>query len=440
MKIMLMPSVMDKKMGEPFKNFSKVTDKIKWSLKILLIILAVLFLIKMVIAVRPSKLDFGLYRAFAHELALHGPDDIYAKYTPRQLPYGPGYLYCLWISGSVTRLFGQSFSGSFVELAIKFWSVISDLVGALFIYLIARKLKKEKLGTLLAIIYALNPGVVFVSSYWGQFDTFTATLLLLMVYCFLNDLDISAVVIFTIAVLTKQQSIFLLPIPIILFFKHFSFKKLLLAIIACFSTFIAITLPFADGNHIFWFFERTIDFVKSGYPYATANTFNIWMVLGGQARQVTDIFYSGFTYADCANAYLFLVIGLAVWGLVRQKIDDFKVYFTSFFLYFGVVMVWSNMHERHFFPILIFITICILYDRRLWIPMLTLSISYFANVFYVLYRSDLPDVSIWMPQGDPIALFFSWLNIIIFAYCTYYYVKRIVLTPASKDVTAYIFT
>jgi len=81
----------------------------------------------------------------------------------------------------------------------------------LFIKL-AKSTKKKGLDLFWEWFNALNPGVFFNSSIWGQFDSIPATLLVGMIYAFSVNRKMTAVVLYAIAVLTKPQSALLTPL------------------------------------------------------------------------------------------------------------------------------------------------------------------------------------------------------------------------------------
>jgi len=82
----------------------------------------------------------------------------------------------------------------------------------LILFIKLAKSTKRKAWIILGVVYALNPGVFFNSSIWGQFDSIPATLLVGMIYAFSVNRKMTAVVLYAIAVLTKPQSALLTPL------------------------------------------------------------------------------------------------------------------------------------------------------------------------------------------------------------------------------------
>ncbi|MBN1412837.1 MAG: hypothetical protein JW969_18495 [Spirochaetales bacterium] len=438
----------------PEKKAALIGENKPLQVWILLITLGAVILIRMLLTALPSfAIDMGGYRSWSLSLAKEGFAGFYDKY---HVVYGPGYMYLLWLVGKIVTLFNLNYSA--LEYLIKTVSVISDLAGAFMIYLIGKKMNKEKLGLVVAAAYALNPAVFFNSSVWGQFDSLTATLLLVMCYFFLRKLDVIAVIVFTASVLTKPQSVFLLPIPAVLYFKNnpgllefkwegikrlpllartvrvvphylknFNWFKFGIAAVAVIVTYISMAMPFADGKPVWWFFEHSLKSAQD-YPYATANAFNLWTLLGGQCINDSQPFFY-LTYAGWANILVAGIFVLSFIGIIKHKVNAFVTYYSAYFIYLSVFLVWTKMHERYMLPALIFGMICILWDARLAVPVGLASICHFGNMYAIYIRTN---ETIWVPQWDPMAMIIAGLSIVVLIYSTYYYIRNII-KPKKLD-------
>ncbi|MDP4179598.1 MAG: discoidin domain-containing protein [Bacillota bacterium] len=192
------------------------SNEMKIPLLILIVILVIVTVVRMLFNYLPCyKIDMGGYRYWAGFLAdpMHSFKEFYRN---THCVYGPFYMYFLYITG---KLFNST------EFFVKFWSVLSDVAGGVLIYFISKKYKKQNIGLLLGILYAFNPAMIFNSSVWGQFDSFTATLLLAVVYLFNQKKTMWAVFAYAVAALTKPQSIAIFPMVVVLYFKDFPWKK-----------------------------------------------------------------------------------------------------------------------------------------------------------------------------------------------------------------------
>jgi Gpi18-like mannosyltransferase len=188
---------------------------------VLIIALVVVFLARIFLTYLPShKIDIGVLKWEIGYLA-DNPLKNFDKDV--HFVYGPVYAYCLWIAGEIVKAFSLGVQGQ--EFMIKIWAVLFDLIAAVFVYLIGRKYNKERLGLVLAALYALNPAIVFNSSVWGQFDGITAALFIAVIYFFNIKKTNIALFAYAVAALTKPQSIALFPIVAILYFRDFPWSK-----------------------------------------------------------------------------------------------------------------------------------------------------------------------------------------------------------------------
>jgi len=384
-------------------------------------------IIRFLFTLFPShQVDMGGYNYWSHYLADRGFRGIYQTH----LVYGPAYLYLLLISGKIASFFKVS---DFThEILIKLWPTFFDFLGGFLIYLIGKQQKKQKLGFWLGVFYVLNPAVFINSSVWGQFDSLLATILFAVVYLFTLNKQILAIITYTIAVLTKPQSILLFPLVFYLFlfqdiklkknfFNKNYWQKLLTGGISVILTYAILVLPVLsplnfNKKEIFDFFlwlPRLYLKYVNDYPYATANGFNLWTILGGQITFDDQPFF-GLTYAIWSKILIVVLWGRIIWYLFKNKSGQFSLYYLSYLLAFGFFMFGTRMHERYLVPAIIFLTVCVLWSSSLWIPMIVLSMCVMANQAY-MYELAKRDIY-WLAKDDILALFVAIISLIVFIY------------------------
>jgi len=398
-------------------------------------------IVRILLTLLPShKVDMGGYNYWSHYLAERGFQGFYESL---HVVYAPFYMYLLLISGKIASFFAVSDLSH--EFLIKFWAVLFDFIGGCLIYLIGKKNGKSKLGFWLGIFYILNPAIFINSSIWGQFDSLLATILLAVVYCFYIKRSILAIIFYTIAILTKPQSIFMFPLVFYLFFfrdikqqkSNFNKKywiKVFTGTIAVLTTYVLIVLPFfkpnptSNGNpflvvtDLFLWVPRLYFKYVGDYPYATANGFNLWTVLWGQTALDSGPFL-GLTYIRWSKILLAGLWLYTLWALIKTKKDYFSWYYISYLLGFGFFMFCVRMHERYLVTALIFLVVCILWDSSLWLPTLILSMVILVNQSY-MYELAKQDFY-WLPKNDNLALFMASISLIILGYSFYYLFKYI---------------
>ncbi|HOQ37547.1 MAG TPA: hypothetical protein PK033_06205 [Acetivibrio sp.] len=433
--------------------FSEVQKPI--SPEVFICVSIAVILIRLLLTAIPSyKVDMGGYRAWSLYLAENGPKGLYETF---HIVYAPAYMYLLWITGIVAKAF--SVGAATHAYLIKLWAVAFELVGAYLIYKIGKRYGKERLGFILGIIYALNPGVFFNSSIWGQFDSIPATLLVGMIYAFSVNRKMTAVVLYSLAILTKPQSALLTPLGI-LFYKDLfdvskitkekvikSIKDTFVAICIGFSCYFIVIYPFYYHMDLYEkmkstsvvkdFIAETVDYFcwmpnlyltsVEDYPYATANAFNLWTLLGGQPVDDSNIFFI-LSFKTWGTILFLISIVLAFAYLLKNRRSDFAMYFASFFIMASAFTFMTRMHERYLLPAIIFLTVSVLWKKWMVIPLAVLSICVTANHWYIYYLS-WKDV-FWLRNYNPVAMPFAFLTVLLVVFSAGLIIKQIL--PSKK--------
>jgi Gpi18-like mannosyltransferase len=459
-------------MANVAKSKSKVSRKLNethvqkpLSSNTMLIVGIIMIVARILLTLLPShKIDMGGYNYWSHYLADKGFAGIYNTH----LVYGPAYLYLLYISGKIASIFAVSDLTH--EFLIKFWAVLFDFLGGWLIYHIGKQHGKPKLGFWVGIVYILNPAIFINSSIWGQFDSLLATILFGVVYCFSVKKQVTAVVLYMIAVLTKPQSIFLFPLVVYLFFfqdlewrkvlpffkKDFSktelqsyfnrsyWLKVLIGAGAVIVTYVVLVIPAFEPNpadlaspllwisDFFLWLPRLYFKYVNDYPYATANGFNLWTILGGQVVPDSEPFW-GLTYAAWEKILLLAVWGFSIWAFIKNKKNTFSLYYIAYLLGFGFFMFYGRMHERYLVPALIFLGVCVLWDSYIWVSMIILSACVLVNQYY-LYQLAKQDFY-WLAKDDSLAMLIAVVSLVIFIYSIYYFYRH---TPQKKYQKGYL--
>lgn len=371
----------------------------------------------------PYRIDMNGYLAWSRHLAESGPADLYSRF---HVVYAPFYLYFLWITGIIADFL--SLPGYLHIWLIKLWSVIFEFIGALIILKMAERASRRDFGRLAALFYMLNPGSLFNSSVWGQFDSIPATMLLAVIYLFELGKRNTAALLFLVAVLTKPQSGLLAPMVLYLYFKDFRFEwkrigRMAAAIIAGIAIYLAIVLPFYKPTQLcgttvpafldpfWWLFDLYLRSIGD-YPFATANGFNIWTLIGGQIQE-DSLPFMGLTYQWWGNILFLLSAVYVFYLLYKGKGSGRAIIYCSYLMLFSAFMWMTRMHERYLLPAIIFIVMAAVYDR-MHIPAAVLtSLCVFANQL-VIYMVSFRKVY-WLSRWNPAAICIAAATLIVYA-------------------------
>ncbi len=383
--------------------------------RVFLTVAAVALAVRVVLAmlVRGFKVDMNCFEGWASHMASVGPTGFY---TPAMFcDYPPGYLYVLWLKGSVIRLIGVTGDGPLTWLIIKLAPILMDVTAALVVWRVARQSLDERASLLLAALVAFNPAAIFISSAWGQVDSVLTVLLVLSMLNASRGRWFAALPLFAVAVLVKPQALMLAPLGLVMLAvevveseeKGKLALRLLGAVLLGFATFALLALPFLIKipeeilptalsfgvlgyrieillpsflrplGYLFELYFGTI----GQYAYATVNALNLYMLMG--------LNWTSLATVPAVKLFSYVLMGASiaysVFLYARAK-DRGKVFLVGAMTLTMLFAVAPMMHERYLFPALLLLIMAYAFDRdaRLLIAFVALSVTQFVNVALVL--------------------------------------------------------
>jgi Gpi18-like mannosyltransferase len=151
--------------------------------------------------------DLSAFRFWAADLAQNGPWGFYDR--PFFHDYTPGYLYVLWLLGSVVKAVGAPGAGDLIKLP----AILADLVCAWLVYELIRDLGgRERRALLGAALVLFIPITWFDSVVWGQVDSVGMVFVLLALRATWRDQPEWAALWGTMALLVKPQLAIIVPV------------------------------------------------------------------------------------------------------------------------------------------------------------------------------------------------------------------------------------
>ena len=152
--------------------------------------------------------DIISFRGWAGRLATEGPGMLYQSGF---IDYTPGYMYVLWLIGSVGRWLGG------IGDLIKLPPILADAAIGYLAWSMARELgARQSVALLAALFFVLNPISWFDSAVWGQVDSFGVVFLLLGLRELWRDRPERAAIFTMIAAVIKPQLGILVPLVAII--------------------------------------------------------------------------------------------------------------------------------------------------------------------------------------------------------------------------------
>lgn len=384
-------------------------------------------------------IDIGDFAAWGQRLASVGPAGFYEQGYFSDYP--PGYLYVLWLLGSIggalAPLVGQNATGGLVKIP----GILADIGVAWLLFTTCRRwggelvartrfsVDPETLGLIAATIYLFNPGVIFDSAVWGQIDSVGTLVLLATIYALARGWTEVAALAAVVALLVKFQFAFLVPVVAIVGIRRHLFGRsfdpahhgrpeplrVLTSLAIGLGSFTVLMLPFdmvlyaplagGDPRGLFGILPAADPsgsligkFVEAASTYTglSINAFNLWRNpwsgLGdtlhwGDDRGVGLVLGSLSLSWQLVGTLLFAIVAaLALISVARR--DDLRgVLLASLVLAVAFFVLPTRVHERYLFPALALAAPLVLSGRSWpWIYG-ALSLSFFANVYWV-YTED----------------------------------------------------
>ncbi|MCX8153532.1 MAG: hypothetical protein N3E52_03755, partial [Candidatus Bathyarchaeota archaeon] len=176
----------------------------------------------------------------------YGPRTFYAR---TWCDYPPLNIYIFWVFGLLAKSLALYGTATFTYV-MKLPPNLFDMATACLIYVFVRKRSYFKMALSAAGLYAFNPAVVFNAAVWGQFDAIYTFFLVLSLMLALTAKPEASSVAYFLGVLTKPQSIALLPLIAYLIFKKHGLRRFLTSIAASAATVFIVILPFEWSNPV----------------------------------------------------------------------------------------------------------------------------------------------------------------------------------------------
>jgi Gpi18-like mannosyltransferase len=350
-----------------------------------------------------AAIDTRDFMAWFQTAADYGPRTFYIR---TWCDYPPFNIYFFWVFGLVAKSLSL-FGTSLFTYVMKLPPNLFDMATAFLIFAFVRKRLDFKMALLATALYAFNPAVILNAAVWGQFDAiYTFFLVLSLMLALASKPELSAVT-FTLGILTKPQSVALLPLIAFLIFKKHGLRRFLISLIAAIATVFVVIIPFEWSNPV-TFLANIYFGAYEGYVYTSVNAFNMW-ALGGLWVLETPVFFAiGWTLFGALAAFVLYVLHKRFGAS-----GELLVLFSAFILFFGFFMLPTRIHERYLFPALSILALMFPFLKKTRLIYGVLSVTCFVNQAYVLYFLNNNQ---FIQSGDLVALTVTLINLMAFIY------------------------
>ncbi len=307
-------------------------------------------------------------------------------YLDGNADYPPLYIYVLKVNALANSLFNNNSKSTAIFISKTIPTLCNLLIG-LFLFLHLRR-KDYKVAILCMCLYLFNLAVIYDTAYWGQVDSVNTLFMFLSVLFLIQKRFIFSSVFITLAVLTKFQSIILLPIIIIIILMNCNYKMLLKLALYNILTVLIILLPFVFGGTFLYVINVYINSVGK-YPHVTMNAFNFWYLISpiNSARwQNTlndNLVFFGFSLKQIGLILFAFYVLLVIYQLIKNKQKD-NIILASSSVAFAFFMLPTQIHERYLFPFFALFSLIAYKNKKYLLIYITLSITFLLNLMMVL--------------------------------------------------------
>ncbi len=360
-------------------------------------------------------IDLDTMRAWALRLVSVPLGDFYAPdYFVDHLP---GDLWILWGLANLYQLFSPEMRVDALPflLLLKLVPAIADAGIGLLLYLIGRRLASPRAGLLAASLFTFNPGSLFLTGVWGQWDSVSACAALAALWLLLRGNTEWAFPVLTYAALIKPPFAALVPLFALVFLlRHVlphtrwaawseqphsaarstdrgdALLRGVIAVVGSALVVLAILFPFNIGVPPFptrWTIAERLDFALNVYPNTTLNAFTLWWPAVGNWKPDDQTFLLGLSARTCGvllvgAAYVVIMARLVhAW----RRFGDRALVWACLATAIALFVLPTAMHERYLFPALPFAALlAAIVPRPRLLPFYALlSLTFFLNLYYV---------------------------------------------------------
>jgi dolichyl-phosphate-mannose-protein mannosyltransferase len=279
---------------------------------------------------------------------------------------------------------------------IKMVAVAADLAIGVMIYLIARRFMASRNALVATSLFLLSPGVMYVSSIWGQWDAVSAAFAVgaLLLAMRGGGSTVLAWPVLAYACLIKPQYALIAPILLLFMWKRDGISGLVrssagiiagLGVVQVVSWLFDIGLP---GVPTRWSLIERMRASVDEYDAISLGAHNIWILPIGRGAPFSDqdVLLGGITYQVLGIGLFLLAAIVILWYAARFADLDAALAWGSMAMMFAMFITMTRMHERYSFPVLPLIVIAAVIMPRLRVAAVLLHLAYLLNV-HVAYTN-----------------------------------------------------
>lgn len=353
--------------------------------------------------------DVAYWKSHLTYATSFGIQNIYGLETPLQ-PYPPVLLILLWMLGMVyVTLWPAARDTPGLTALVKLPAAAADLVAAaLLAAYVLRRAGQARTG---ALLLAVNPALIWVSSYWGQVDILHAGMAAAAWAAILAGRPGLAGSLLALGALTKPQGLLAVPAGAALVAASSGGRGIARAMATGAATVAIVTSPFllsgASGALL-----RIYTGAPNLYPYLSLNAFNPWWIAaltraGDPSFPLVpdDARWLGLVTPRTLGQILLLLATAAITaacarlrpGSAERDPRAWRLLTLQWLAFF---LLPTQVHERYLLPAMVSMAPVAALDRRWRWIYAAMTAAVWANVAYVLPGSGPVRILARMLSGE----------------------------------------
>jgi HemK-related putative methylase len=301
--------------------------------------------------------------------------------------YPPAHVYVLalgaWVDRAVVKTSQPDRNDAVLNAAIKVPAILADLLTAAIVWVAASRRGRDAAQTrdhwplAAAAAYAFNPGVWYVSAYWGQTDALYVAALAGTVVLLLGGRHVLAWVVLGLGVSIKLQAVLLVPFAVAVTARSTGVRALTTGVASLVGVLALMGAPWIASGQLLDALRIIPD---TGRPRLTVSAYNFWyLIRGGDVHTVSSLITP--LGLDITARTLGIVLSLVMLALALRLLRrDGTLALAAAFFSVSVFTFSTEMHERYLFPAIVFTAMAAAATRSLWLPYTVLSANFFFNL------------------------------------------------------------
>lgn len=333
--------------------------------------------------------DVGFWVDWISQLQLKG-------YAELQANYPPLYIHWLWILAQGYAAFEIApAAGDLLRMLANTPVLVAHLILIRMVDTFLRESGANDQQWRFAIAFTvLNPALLLDGPLWGQVDLIFCTFIVFALHSLISGRYLLlSFPLLAIALLTKFQTISVLPVILALLWHQRKAPRLWQGLLFAGAISLLLLLPYLLAGSAFSMFEQAYLKASSLYPLATMNATNLWYLLDLNFRPDTISLLSPDSTASGLGLALtpkWLGLGsCALWCLYLlidslKHNDEERLWRNAILCATGFFVLLPGMHERYLVPAVVIALVAAARHPALRLHAIALSLLSAANIIIIL--------------------------------------------------------